>query len=631
MASRDRSLLPLLAVAVALAAVVSLASVRRRTTVEAANRAVGIAVESEVVEGLAAAQGVPFGRALKNLRAQGVTHLAITEETVSTLIAEGRVTLITTSTRSSGSRTGLRFNDSSAIGRVRRGFRLRFGEAELDEFSDAQTMVLPDVSPILVRQIPIGLPPQDVAAARLAGMGVVARFGNPAGTTRRSLEGTIAWAAELGADFFLPSGDQVIGRRALLDVASEALRSRDMLYLSAEFAKIAGDAETVENAPERAIRLHTAQSAELDKIGPAGATERFVRAAKERNMRMLLVRPVSGAAAEPVTEFGAFVRSIGDGLRGAGLTVGTPRPFEDVALPKALFGILGVLGAAVAAFALAELVPSRLARTLGTGLLLLLGVGAVTKTGAQVMALVASGAFPVAGFLLAHRVVTDGRREPLGQAFLGYAIVSVVSVAGGLYVAGLLNGLPYLVKADEFRGIKVAVFVPVLVVGAYFLTKLTDVGATLRTAIVWRTAALGVVLAAVVGVMLSRTGNDGPVGASGGELAVRGLLERLLSVRPRTKEFLVGHPALLAGLALLAARFSRGRRGDDPWAGWTVLLLALGAVGQTSVVNTLCHLHIPVALSMGRIVLGLVLGAIVGVPVALVALRVARPAEVAVA
>ncbi len=39
----------------------------------------------------------------------------------------------------------------------------------------------------------------------------------------------------------------------------------------------------------------------------------------------------------------------------------------------------------------------------------------------------------------------------------------------------------------------------------------------------------------------------------------------------------------------------------------------LGAIGQTSMVNTLSHLHIPVVLSLARNVEGLVLGSIIGI------------------
>jgi hypothetical protein len=40
--------------------------------------------------------------------------------------------------------------------------------------------------------------------------------------------------------------------------------------------------------------------------------------------------------------------------------------------------------------------------------------------------------------------------------------------------------------------------------------------------------------------------------------------------------------------------------------------LLIGAIGQTSIVNTLCHLHTPVEVSLIRILIGLILGGILG-------------------
>ncbi|MCH8980371.1 MAG: hypothetical protein IH945_14195, partial [Armatimonadetes bacterium] len=97
------------------------------------------------------------------------------------------------------------------------------------------------------------------------------------------------------------------------------------------------------------------------------------------------------------------------------------------------------------------------------------------------------------------------------------------------------------------------------------------------------------------------------------ELQVRSVLDQLLFVRPRTKEVLVGHPALILGLCLLAHR--------PHLKGWAALLLLAGAVGQTSVVNTLCHLHTPISLSLTRILVGFVGGGIIGLLAWLVAKR----------
>ncbi len=40
--------------------------------------------------------------------------------------------------------------------------------------------------------------------------------------------------------------------------------------------------------------------------------------------------------------------------------------------------------------------------------------------------------------------------------------------------------------------------------------------------------------------------------------------------------------------------------------------MTIGAVGQTDIVNTLCHFHTPVALSLERVLVGLVAGGILG-------------------
>jgi VIT1/CCC1 family predicted Fe2+/Mn2+ transporter len=113
--------------------------------------------------------------------------------------------------------------------------------------------------------------------------------------------------------------------------------------------------------------------------------------------------------------------------------------------------------------------------------------------------------------------------------------------------------------------------------------------------------------------MLSRTGNDGPAGVSGLELTVRSLLESVLPVRPRTNEFLIGHPLLLLGL--LWRHRTKGQAKLAP----EIMILA-GFIGQASIINTFCHLHTPLQVTVIRVGVGLVLG-VVGALAAWVALR----------
>jgi hypothetical protein len=185
----------------------------------------------------------------------------------------------------------------------------------------------------------------------------------------------------------------------------------------------------------------------------------------------------------------------------------------------------------------------------------------------------------------------------------------------------MLNGLSYYIQADEFRGVKLSVFLPIVLVGALFFLRLVDWQGTLRGPITWGTAGLGFVLLAGLAFMIARTGNDTGAGASSLELLMRNALDRFLYVRPRTKEFLIGHPLLVIGVGMLSAyTVLRAKLGDNPaletrvkaLGGWTTLILMVSAAGQTSIVNTLSHGHIPVLLSLARVGIGLVIGCIIG-------------------
>jgi hypothetical protein len=136
-----------------------------------------------------------------------------------------------------------------------------------------------------------------------------------------------------------------------------------------------------------------------------------------------------------------------------------------------------------------------------------------------------------------------------------------------------------------------------------------------RPVLTWQVAA-GLAALVVLALLVLRSGNDPGVGVSPLELRVRGLLDRLLYARPRFKEFLIGHPALIVALALAAAG---GRR-------WALPLFFVGAIGQVSLMNTFCHLHTPLLVSLWRALLGLAFGVIIGSVAYLLVSRVGRRA-----
>jgi hypothetical protein len=129
--------------------------------------------------------------------------------------------------------------------------------------------------------------------------------------------------------------------------------------------------------------------------------------------------------------------------------------------------------------------------------------------------------------------------------------------------------------------------------------------------IVWGQALLALVILGAVGLMLIRTGNEAPGAVPDWELRLRALLESVMQVRPRTKEFLIGHPALVVGAAMLLTGRTR----------FLPLMMFLATIGQASIVNTFCHLHSPLLVSLQRTGWGILLGVGLG----LLALGALRP------
>jgi hypothetical protein len=581
-----------------------------RNRAEQANKVVGLCMDMQALHDLAASSGMATSQVLTALKKEGLTAVTMSADSLNEMIQ--RQELGYTSTPA----PILTARSPELADRVRFGLTARFGPGPWQTDLGGRGLQMISVSGLpfdSLLSVSLGLPPQDAKLVRTAGLQIVARHGNPVGATPRYIQAMLERSRKLGATVYLPEGDQALGQRDLIGETATDLANLDLDYASPEFAKIGGDAVLAEKAQDRLIRLHSIQQSEIDKMGAPDVVERFEKAYRERNIRLLLLRPLSNANEEPVAAAGTMIASIRKAIEHDGGTLGVPVPYKDPGVPKPLFLLIGLAAGAATIWVGFNLFENTAIRGLGTLLITMLALACWVKTGREFMALTAAMAFPIGAYL----TLDLAKIKPIPD----YARLSAISLVGGFTVAGLLNELPYYIRIDQFPGVKLAHFLPIVIIGAVLIGRQIDWRVAAKTPATWGAALLGIVMIGVLGFMLARTGNDNPAAVSSLELKFRDILDAVLFTRPRTKEFLMGHPALIFGLCLLMWNNRRltAQPEQEPRpanansvAAWGAMLLTIGAIGQTSIVNTMCHLHTPVLISISRILIGWVLGGILG-------------------
>ncbi|MBX3111280.1 MAG: hypothetical protein KF857_04660 [Fimbriimonadaceae bacterium] len=573
-----------------LTALASLLTIVPRFMAERENRAVGLAMEAENIRQLGLADGKSYAESLAYLADHGLTAVVMSDDVLGDEVGLGGMQV-----REQGGSTTVVCPDAESASRVLGAARARFHTGSA---APGQAVVLQSVDPTALKSLSIGIDPDAAAKVRGAGLKIIARHANLPGINGEYLDYLLATSRERGAVGYLPVGDSVLGYRGLSLHLGDKLKELGMQYCAPEFAKIAGDSKMVEKFPDITVRLHTAQQAETNLLSPGAVVERYAKAYKERGMRWLLLRPTTLASPQPLRDAALMLNDIKKALVKEGGQVRAPRPFTEPKTDRLAFVLVGLFAAPFVAYTGSRLLSPKLLVPFLV-LAALAGAACYVEAGRPYVALAAATTAPLLGFLWLSKSEAPWWRL--------YLVVSAVTLVGGLVVASQLVGLKYMVQAEQFTGIKVAVFLPVLAVGALLADQVFGVKEIFGQPVKWGTLVTGLVFLAAMAFMISRTGNDNPAGVSGLELKLRSMLDFIFSTRPRTKEFAVGHPAMVLGLMLWT------RRKELPGLqGWAAMLLTVGAVGQTSVVNTLCHAHSPVQLALQRIVTGHVLGCILG-------------------
>lgn len=440
---------------------------------------------------------------------------------------------------------------------------------------------------------PIGYDPEVIASILDAGLMVVPRLGNY--TDEAELERMIDELLSIKQ----PNINKVLFNGVAVPAASDPVRLKEFGtqlknagygLMSIEFANQQGLNQLAYINDLNLVRLHSLAVADGNI---EESTEKIVRAAKERNMRafFLNVTPAEYEQALPVLQ--ELQAEVNETLP-ASFVRGESRTFETYSVPlwQTIVALLGTIAfltlAAQSVFNIKKLTLAALiGSTVFALIYLVTGQSMVLKAFGLAVAITA----PIWAVML--------KKEPEKKWYLlrSYAQAVGISAIGIWLIVVLLNGNQYLLGIDLFRGVTLIYVVPIAFITIYAVWG--NIKNLLKMNVIYWHMAVIAIIAGIGFYYIDRTGNTAQVAAI--ELQVRSLLEQILYVRPRTKEFLIGFPLFI--LALHVAK-------SYPKAYY--FLLIPGVIGFLSLVNTFTHLHIPLLISLLRSGYSIVFGFIIG-------------------
>ncbi len=614
---------------IGLAAAVWLAYLRIAS--ESANPRVALCLDYQEAERLAALTGRTLTDQLTQLQQAGATHIALTETTLGDLLLSDRINVTHSfgQTRLFGlGRTGyMRALQTKLPGLVAAEASAASAPAAAS-YAAALTGDTFDGDVTAFRAIGVGYDPIACHMIKQSGLQFVARPVPDYCFSRQAVDYSLKTAADTGAQLVIFNGVKVLGSRELLEYTAERLTESGLDFGMVELVPQEGEHALARALDGHLVRCHSVSAEEMEKLSPQRAFDRFLLAVTERKVRLCYVRLLFTGAEDLAAANAEYLSGIAEALQQRGYALGKPQAFPDVAAPPAALILLAlaVLGGFLWLQQTLKQLPARLFWPLaGIGLLLAVAVPLLAPGLARpLVALAAALIFPILAISLIPPSFPDMGQTQRGLKLLRAAGLTartaLLTAGGGLLCAAALTDTIYLVKIEQFRGVKLAQLLPLAALLLILAARATDsyrrtaearprwqalkagLGEIAAEVVKYWHVALILLAAATVGYMLMRSGNEPSLGASGLEIQLRAALDRLLVVRPRTKEILLGYPALFVGLMLLLRH--------RPKLAWP--LLAVGAISQVSLFNTFCHMHTPLVVSLVRVVHGLWIGILIG-------------------
>lgn len=322
--------------------------------------------------------------------------------------------------------------------------------------------------------------------------------------------------------------------------------------------------------PENIIVIHEITRKQLNELSLKSIIKRFTRAIKERSIQVLMLHTLPQQTPSPFEDNFSYLMSIKESLGKQGINIGNSAlALNELSLMKS-----GTINSRKAmAFIIALFVPT------------------------------------LSVLFIIKRINYVNYKISLAKVLFFFMFVSLFSIGSGLWISWLLYNKLFILKIDQFQGTKFALIGPLCILTAYLVIKelstikrIFDSPVTVSTVIFVSSGVCCVFM--MLALVLIRSGNTF-FSTLPGEKYIRETMENILIARPRFKE-LIGHPLFMSGVMFIGIK-------RDFFRILGFCLITAGTIGQTSIVNTFCHAHTPLLISIIRTLLGLFIGGLFGV------------------
>lgn len=350
------------------------------------------------------------------------------------------------------------------------------------------------------------------------------------------------------------------------------------------------------------VRMHTIEDGKLKTTPVSDLMDRYELALSERNNRVFLFKlPNTEEITEDIAYFDESITAFEQVIEKEDYhLVNHVGNFNLPVVSKIVTIIAGLASIMIFMLFVAEAGFVKTSYVLGVlGTIGYIGlVFLKVNVAARLMALFGSIMFPTYAVATAMKE----ERKTISETLVEFLKVMLYSFGGVLTIIGCLSRTSFALGLDLFLGVKVATVAPIALVLAYLLFKEHQYDFKYYTGWMGKTITYRdiIIIGAVLLILktyITRSGNSGTI--SDFERSFRQILNNVLGVRPRTKEFLISYPVLLALLYY-------GYRERY------ILLVILAVIGPASFVNTYAHIHTPILISLVRSAYGIVFGIILG-------------------